>query len=164
MPPFQLPRKNQNLYKPQNHYTPHMIYQNRPCNNYRSQGERKIGAYLTYRGLDFTYERPVALVHDGKTKIWYPDFYLNDHHIIIEYWGMNGNLHKARLNDYKRRVYRKNKCDLIEIYPEDFGRNWEEKISRGICDTLDSRVRDYVSKFRYEPESISPHTTRWTGL
>lgn len=49
-----------------------MMYHNTPCNNYRSQGERRIGAYLTYHGLDFTYERPVAVVDGGKTKIWYP--------------------------------------------------------------------------------------------
>ena len=130
------------------------MYHNTPSNKNKSQGERSIGTYLTYHGLDFTYERPVAVVDGDKTKIWYPDFYLNNHHIIIEYWGMNGNPQKAKLNDYKRRCYRANQYDLIEIYPEDFRRNWEEKISRGIHDTLNRRVTDYVSKLGYDPEPV----------
>jgi hypothetical protein len=129
-----------------------MAYQNRLWNNYKSQGERRIGAYLKDQGIDFTYERPVGVVDDGKTKLWHPDFYLNDYHIIIEYLGMNGNAHNAKLNDYKRHVYRANKYDLIEIYPQDFERNWQEKISRGIYDTLEGRIRDYISKFRHDPK------------
>ena len=137
-----------------------MMYHNTPCNNYKSQGERRIGGYLTHHGLDFTYERPVAVVDGDKTKIWYPDFYLNDHHIIIEYWGMNGNPQKAKLNDYKRHVYSENQYDLIEIYPEDFIRNWETKISSGIHDTLDRRLRDYISQSRYDPKPPSRHKAR----
>ena len=49
-----------------------MAYQNKLWNRYRSDGERKIGEYLKDRGIDFTYEKPVAVVDSGKTKIWYP--------------------------------------------------------------------------------------------
>jgi hypothetical protein len=138
-----------------------MSYQNRLWNNYKSHGERQIAAYLKERGLDFTYERPVAVVDDDKTKIWHPDFYLNDYHIIIEYFGMNGNAQNARLNDYKRHVYRANKYDLIEIYPEDFERNWRERISRGIYDTLEQRLMDYMSKFRRHQRLSRPDTPYW---
>jgi len=48
--------------------------------------------------------------------------------------------------DYKRKVYRQNKYDLIEIYPRDIREDWERKIDKGIYDSLEGRLRDYVSK------------------
>jgi len=60
-----------------------MAYQPRLWNRYKSNGEKKIAGYLTKRGFTFSYERPVALLDDDKTKIWYPDFYLDDYHILI---------------------------------------------------------------------------------
>lgn len=98
------------------------------------------------RGIDFTYEKPVAVVDNGKTKLWHPDFHLNDYHILVEYLGMNGSPKNARINEYKRKVYEENKLDVIEIYPEHFERNWQDIIDRGIYDTLEGRLRDYVSK------------------
>ena len=111
---------------------------------------------MKHRGIDFTYEKPVAVVANGRTKIWYPDFHLNTYHILIEYLGMNVNPENARINDYKRRVYRENRFDLIEIYPSDFERDWQHMIDRGIYDTLDRRIRDYVSKGPYPPHSAKP--------
>ena len=60
------------------------------------------------RRIDFSYERPVAVVDGGKTKIWYPDFYLDTYHILIEYFGMDGNRESAKINAYKRKVYKEN--------------------------------------------------------
>jgi hypothetical protein len=138
-----------------------MSYQNRLWNNYKSHGERQIASYLKERCLDFTYERPVVLVDDGKTKIWHPDFYLNQYHIIIEYLGMNGNAQNARLNNYKRHVYTENRYDLIEIYPEDFKGNWQDKITTAIYDTLEGRLVDYISKFRHESRQSASSRTYW---
>ncbi|MDY6838828.1 MAG: hypothetical protein SWH78_12735 [Thermodesulfobacteriota bacterium] len=121
-------------------------YQNKLWNNYKSDGERRIGTYLQDRGIDFTYERPVLVVDSGKQRIWYPDFSLNDYHILIEYLGMNGNEKNARLNEYKRIVYRENKYDLIEIYPSDFNRDWKRIIDRGIYVTLEGRLKNYLSR------------------
>jgi hypothetical protein len=123
-----------------------MPYQRTPSNNYKSMGEKKIGKYLQSRGIDFTYEKPVAVVFEGKAKLFYPDFFLNRYHILIEYLGMNANPQKVKLNSYKRRVYRENKYDVIEIYPKDFRRDWERIIDRGIYDTLEKRLRDYEGK------------------
>jgi hypothetical protein len=124
-----------------------MAYQNNLWNNYKSDGERRIGTYLQDRGINFTYERPVAVVDSGKTRVWYPDFSLDDYHILIEYWGMNGNEKNGQLNEYKRRAYRENKYDVVEIYPADFNRDWKGIIDRGIYETLERRVKDYFSKY-----------------
>jgi len=126
-------------------------------NGYKSGGERKIGNYLKERNISFTYEKPVAVLCDRKTKIWYPDFYLDDYHIIIEYYGMNGNPEKARLNDYKRKVYQKNKLDVLELYPSDFQKNWQDNLDNRIYETLEGRVKDYISKSRYNPHPPKLH-------
>jgi len=133
-----------------------MAYQNKLWNNYKSDGERRIGTYLHDRGIIFTYERPVAVVDSGKTKIWYPDFSLDDYHILIEYLGMNGNEKNARLNEYKRKAYQENRFNVIELYPSDFNDNWREKINRGIYKTLEQRLKNYVSKSEHDLAPAKP--------
>jgi len=138
-----------------------MEYQDKLWNNYKSDGEKRIGDYLQERNINFSYERPVAVVDNGKTKLWYPDFFLDDFHVLIEYLGMNGNQESAKINDYKRGVYRANRFDVIEIYPSDFRGNWQDKIDGRIRNTLERRVRDYASKQGYNAVSHSnPRTYR----
>lgn len=122
-----------------------MAYQNQLWNRYKSKGESKIASYLEKRNFDFTYEKPVAVIDSGKTKIWYPDFYLDNYHILIEYLGMNSNPHYARLNRHKREVYRQNRFDVVEIYPDDFTGNWQRTIDDGIYNTLEDRLSDFLS-------------------
>jgi len=140
-----------------------MAYQERLWNHYKSNGEKRIGDYLQKREIQFSYERPVAVTDSGKTKIWYPDFFLDDYHVIIEYFGMNGNRESAKITDYKRRVYRTNRLDVIEIYPSDFKEDWQRKIDCEIRNTLEGRVRDYASKPGYEGSFHKNPTTYGKG-
>ena len=132
-----------------------MAYQDKLWNHYKSGGEKRIGDYLQKREINFSYERPVAVADNGKTKLWHPDFFLDDYHVLIEYLGMNGNQESAKINNYKRGVYRANRFDVIEIYPSDFKEDWQDKIDGGIRNTLERRVRDYASKPRYDVASQS---------
>jgi hypothetical protein len=127
-----------------------MAYQDKLWNDYKSQGEKRIGDFLKERGAVYTYERPVAVMDDNKTKIWYPDFYLDNYHILIEYLGMNGSPKNARINQYKKQVYQDNRFDVVEIYPEDFQADWQGKIDNAIYNTLEQRIEEYVSKSQYE--------------
>ena len=136
-----------------------MAYQDKLWNNYKSEGEKRIGTYLQERKINFSYERPVAVVDSGKQKLWYPDFFLDNYHVLIEYLGMNGNQESAKINDYKRGVYRANRFDVIEVYPTDFKGDWQHKIDSGIRNTLERRVRDYASKPRYGGASHSSAKT-----
>ena len=138
-----------------------MAYQDKLWNNYKSDGEKRIGTYLQERKINFSYEKPVAVVDSGKTKLWYPDFFLDYYHVLIEYLGMNGNQQSAKINDYKRGVYRANRFDVIEVYPTDFKGDWQHKIDSGIRNTLERRVGDYASKPRYDGTLLSnPRTYR----
>jgi len=44
--------------------------------------------------------------------------------------------------------YRENEIDLIEIYPADLSGNWKNIIDEGIYETLERRIKDYISKTR----------------
>ena len=123
-----------------------MRYQNREWNQYKSKGEREIASYLKQQDIVFTYEKPIAVTDGGKTKIWYPDFHLDSYHILIEYLGLDRNPHYSRLNEHKRKVYRQNRIDVVEIYPDDFKEDWQGIIDKGIYNTLENRLSNYVSK------------------
>ncbi len=62
---------------------------------------------------------------------------------------MNGNPDNDRINNYKRKIYKENKYDIIEIYPSDFQRDWQNKIDKKIYHTLEHRLNDYLSKSSY---------------
>jgi len=69
--------------------------------DYKSEGERQIAGCLKRHGIAFLYEHPFAVAERGKVRIWYPDFLLAEHGILIEYVGVNGE------RDYDRGVERK---------------------------------------------------------
>jgi len=133
-----------------------MVYQNKLWDSYKSTGARKIAEYLKVGGIRFTYEKPVAVLDGGKTKIWYPDFYLDDYHLIVEYLGMTGNPECDRINGHKRSVYCENRYDVIEIYPSDFKADWQKTVDHRICSTLEGRLKDYISKRKSDTESSGP--------
>ena len=64
---------------------------NLPQGAYKSKGEARIAHFLNNSGIPFIYEHPLAVIDEGKTKIWHPpDFLLPDHAAHIEYFGLAG--------------------------------------------------------------------------
>ena len=51
---------------------------------YKSTGEFEIAKLLGKLDVNFEYEFPIAVVDGGKTKIWYPDFYLKEYQIVFK--------------------------------------------------------------------------------
>ncbi len=84
---------------------------------YKSKGEELIGKFLSEKKLSFTYERPLLINKSGQLTIWYPDFYLNDFNIAIEYFGM-ATEHSGyeRSMKFKQAIYHQNKIDFIGVY------------------------------------------------
>lgn len=68
----------------------------------RSNGERKIARYLENHGIAYQYER--RLVLEGRKL--FPDFYLPQHNVYVEFWG--------RVNEDRR--YRAFMCKKKELY------------------------------------------------
>jgi hypothetical protein len=91
----------------------------------RSKAEQKVADYLTSQGVSYQYEKTAKT--DGlilKEKISKPDFYLRDHGIYVEYWGLLSADDKGTRKGYKRTMkwkmaqYRKNKIKFISLYPD----------------------------------------------
>lgn len=68
----------------------------------RSNGERKIARYFENHGISYEYERRLTL--EGRKL--FPDFYLPEHNVYIEFWG--------RINEDRR--YRTFMCRKKELY------------------------------------------------
>jgi len=60
---------------------------------------------------------------------------------------MDGNRENAKINAYKRKTYKENSLELIELTPSDFKNNWQKKIDMEIKDRLEHRLDDYSSKY-----------------
>jgi hypothetical protein len=117
--------------------------------SYKSEGERRIASYLEAVGIPFQYEKPLAVVDAGKTKIWYPDFTLFDYgSILVEYFGIGGSEDYERRARQKLKVYETNRLDVIPIYPQDFKGDWKGHLMAGIYGTLEKRIQDFFEVFR----------------
>jgi len=114
---------------------------------YKSSKERAIGDFLTYKNILFEYEKPTLVIDDNKPKIYYPDFTLNDFAIILEYFGINGDVGYNKRSKHKEEVYKQNKLDFISVYPEHFNNNWQGYIKESIKNILDSRYNKYNKTF-----------------
>ena len=117
-----------------------------PC--YKSRPERQIAGLLDRHGLPFIYEKPIAVMDDGKLRTWYPDFSLQ-YGILIEYFGINGDLGYQERTRHKLKVYEENQFDVIPVYPPDMAGAWEPVLLGRIDVTLEKRLSDYRSRTGY---------------
>lgn len=99
----------------------------------KSYGEMDIANFLYQNGIEYTYEKEYE--YDTRTAEnfqYYPDFYLNDYGIYLEYFGIdeNGNVpayfsHSAGKNpseeyregmEWKRKTHKQNDTTMLECY------------------------------------------------
>ncbi|MBF0231908.1 MAG: hypothetical protein HQK65_02570 [Desulfamplus sp.] len=94
--------------------------------DFKSDGERKIAEFLEDNLIKYRYEQGVLVQSPEKLpRIYYPEFYLSEFNMYIEYYGMAGdpdfdkginvkesayaltglNVIFERLSDRKRRLY-----------------------------------------------------------
>ncbi len=103
---------------------------------YKSTGEYEIAKFLDKMDILFEYEFPIAVVDDSKTKIWYPDFYLKEYQMVIEYFGMYSHNKQYRENaEYKKEVYKTCGVQFVPIY--DLRPNWEEYLLKTVLNFID---------------------------
>ena len=108
---------------------------------YKSTGEEEIAKFLTKMGIVFEYEFPIAVVDDDdKTKIWYPDFYLKEYQIVIEYFGMYAHNEGYRLNaEFKKKTFKNCGVQFVPIYKLNEG--WEEYLLNTISTFLNYKQK-----------------------
>lgn len=90
----------------------------------KSDGEQKIADFLARNGIRYEYE---PLIEAGiwifTEKVSRPDFYLPDHDVYVEYWGMVDVADKqdrakyVRSMKWKMRQYHELDVKFISIYP-----------------------------------------------
>jgi hypothetical protein len=119
--------------KPPNRYAP-----------YKSWGESRIAGLLDQYGLPFIYEKPTAVIDSGQVRIWYPDFTL-PYGILIEYFGITGDPQYDLRTQHKLRVYDSNQFDVLPVYRNDLGREYDAALLRRIDRTLENRLAGYRS-------------------
>jgi len=91
----------------------------------RSKAEKIISGYLVRNNINYVYEPEVkgkGLFFDYR--IGYPDFYLSDYDVYIEYWGLVDVDDKWTRERYVKRMkkkmaqYYRNNLKFISIYPD----------------------------------------------
>ena len=91
----------------------------------QSNGERKIADFLFKNNISFDYDEQITLEGNERNENGYktnwirPDFYLGEFNVVIEYWGMMGDLDYDRDMKKKKRLYKESKTTLIEFKKED---------------------------------------------
>lgn len=118
----------------------------------KSYGEMDIANFLMQNGIRYIYEHPYEV--DTRTREYgqyYPDFYLPDYKIYIEYFGINRNgeapsyfkstdgmtateSYRASMR-WKRNIHREHHTTMIECYAY-------EKLEGNLLDSLKNKLED----------------------
>lgn len=116
--------------------------------HYRSKGEIQIARLLDRQGIPYRYEHPLAVVDNGKTKIWYPDFHLPEYGMIVEYFGLNGDPGYRAQAKHKVQVYRSMGIEGLFLSEDSFRGDWPTRIMGQIEDILAGRLSHFRAKMR----------------
>jgi len=106
---------------------------------------------LNRNGIPYFYEHPLAVVDDGKTRLWYVDFQLPSYGIIIEYFGRNNDSDYAEGMRKKQAVYQANGLDALLLTRDSLRGEWPARILGQIEDVLETRL----NRFRNSCGSVS---------
>ena len=101
----------------------------------KSKGEKRIADFFFEHNIDYQYEYPWRT---DRGVVIYPDFYLPQYRVVIEFLGLNGDKDYDEATAFKRRYWEgKPGYKLIEIYPKDL-----EGLSP---DFVQGREQDYAT-------------------
>ena len=114
---------------------------------YRSKAEVQIARLLDREGIAFRYEHPLAVIDRQRTRIWYPDFYLPEYGMIIEYFGMNDDPGYRKRTEHKMQVYRETGIEGVFLTEESLRGDWPSRVVGQIEGILQGRLdRFYRSR------------------
>ena len=118
---------------------------------YKSKGEEAIAEVLKKYNVRFVYEHPILVIDrkendKAKLRIWYPDFWLPDYAIIIEYFGMDGDKHYHKGRVEKQDTYRECDIDCIPVYPKTIEKDLKSYLLVKIKTLLNDRVRHFDNR------------------
>ena len=127
-------------------YNLNNIFSKNKSEQYKSEGERKIAYFFDINKIKYYYEKPILVTSiENKIRIWYPDFYLPEFKTHIEYYGYTGNTKYDQSIKFKQSVYKKNKIDIIPVYPWMFADDWKGYIVNEIgknIKTMENKIKN----------------------
>jgi len=81
----------------------------------QSDGERMIAEFLALENIRYRYDERFRILDGYSIR---PDFYLPEHDLYIEYWGMDTADYKIGMLK-KQKLYQQQGKKLISLYPDD---------------------------------------------
>ena len=118
---------------------------------YKSQGEENIAEALEKNNIEFIYENPLFIMEtregeEGiKPRIWYPDFWLPEYGIVIEFFGGKSKNYKKGVR-HKKMNYKKLKIDLIPVHSWTTKENLEPYLLKEIQKIIDSKRKIFDNR------------------
>lgn len=132
------------------------IYKKLKGINYKSKGEYEVANFLHTFDIDFEYEFPISVIDEGKTKIWYPDFYLKEYQVVVEYFGMyNHNEGYREAVEHKKQVFQDCGIQFVPIYH--INKNWEEYLIKAILTHQEmkaKKINKVLDKYTHKNKSF----------
>jgi hypothetical protein len=113
---------------------------------YKSKGEEQLARLFDREGLSYNYEHALAVVDRGKMRIWYPDFWLKDFGMVVEYFGINGKQNYDEQARHKMEVYRQNGIEGLFLKEDCFRGDWTTRILGQIEDILKGRLQRFYNR------------------
>jgi len=107
---------------------------------FKSEGETQIARLLDRYGIPYRYEPPVAVEDRGKVRLWYPDFRLSGHGLLIEYAGVQDDPAYETVLRKKQAVYEANGLTALVWRPDLFRGDWPTRALDRIEEALTRRV------------------------
>ena len=92
-------------------------YRTQDGHRVRSKAEAMIDDYLYGKGIVHAYERKLPI-----EEVVYPDFYIPNGNVYIEFWGLEGNADYDKRKKEKIEIYAQNQFNLIELTDKDIER------------------------------------------
>ena len=110
-----------------------------------SAGEKQIARMLSHYGIRFFYEYPMAVVDRGKVRIYYPDFWLPDYGMAIEYFGIESSPEYSRSVEHKKQVYEATGVSCIYVDADAMKECWPKQILDQVRGLLADRLDHFDS-------------------
>lgn len=122
----------------------------------KSIGERDIANFLFLYNIEFKYEPLVGWVDESEEdKEYHPDFYLPDHEIYIEHWGLNDKCEVAPWFTISNQEYlenRKWKLEQFEKHQEVLVETWDYERNQGVLiSNLQKNLKTIKPEIEFNP-------------
>ena len=125
---------------------------------FRSKAEKQIAYFLDNNGIKYNYEQPLIINdQNNKQRIWYPDFYLSEYGVYLEYYGLAGQ--KDYDTGIKRKdvAYNKTGIDVIPIYPWMLQDNWQGYVMQELKQTVSRRFKNLKARPYWHSSNTSSY-------